>query len=493
METQAIPRLAMRGPRLRRAMNCVTWAWVFGSVWATATAGAPLTEFACGLGFSNLQFGILSALPFVATLVCLPAAFYTEREGNRKRLFMLSLFTQRLLWIPIGLIPFFMARHGHVAAARAADGFLILMFLMYAIGNAGGPAWTSWMADLVPERARGKYFSRRRQMGIYSGIPAAILAGWIMDRHARGPISGELLTICAIIFLCAVPFGVLDIFLFNWVPDIHRPRQTTHWIRSLGKPLRESQFLWFAGFVATLTLAVSFMGQFVTLYLVVQLHASNLVTQLITLVAPMVAQLAMLPVWGKAVDRMGKKPVLAISAAGLVPVGLGWCFMTTHRLWLGYLLSALGGMLYAGAEVANFNLVLEMSATQELGREGDSSFFAVNAVIINIAGCIGGVAAGIIAQNFQSLNCQPAHWGHWIGWTRPLTFFDLLFGMSALLRLIAVVIFLPRIRENTARPAREAIRFMMSNIYNNLFQALLQPLRIAGFQEGTNARKDGRK
>jgi MFS family permease len=482
-----------RGPHLRRAMALTTWAWVFGNVWATATAGAPLTEFARGLGTSNLQFGILSALPFIATLVCLPAAVITERSGMRKIIFLLTLYTQRLMWIPIALVPLWMMSHGMRTSAWAADCFLLMMLFMYAAGAAGGPAWTSWMADLVPESIRGKYFSVRRQFANLSGIPAAIVVGILMDHHVHGQnlgkISWDLMIICSTIFIGSAIFGVADIHLFHYIPDIHRPAQRTPWFKSLGRPLRDKQFLWFAAFVATLTFAVSFMGQFVTLYLEEQVHASNTGTQLITLAAPMIAQLFMLSVWGNAVDRMGKKPVLAIASAGLVPVGLGWCFMTTQRIWLGYLLSALGGMLWAGIEVANFNMVLEMSATQEAGREGDSSFFAVNCVIINIAGCLGGVCAGLIAEEFSSMHWQP------IRGLKVFTFFDILFALSALLRLAAVAALLPKIKETSAAPARQALRFMTANFYNNVFQAILQPLRMVGVrpEESYRARNDDRE
>ena len=62
------------------------------------------------------------------------------------------------------------------------SAFLVLMFVMHSGGAVGGPAWTSWMADVVPDRSRGKYFSRRRQWGIASAIPAALFAGWLLDR-----------------------------------------------------------------------------------------------------------------------------------------------------------------------------------------------------------------------------------------------------------------------------------------------------------------------
>src|SRR4051794_8882744 len=71
----------LRGPRLRNALGLVTVAWVFGSVWQTATAGAPLTLFATSLRASQFQFGLLSALPFIASLVSMPASLLIERTG----------------------------------------------------------------------------------------------------------------------------------------------------------------------------------------------------------------------------------------------------------------------------------------------------------------------------------------------------------------------------------------------------------------------------
>src|SRR5438093_13633307 len=58
---------------VRRSLSLVTLAWMFGSVWATATGGAPITVFAQSLRASKFQFGLLSALPFIASLVSMPA------------------------------------------------------------------------------------------------------------------------------------------------------------------------------------------------------------------------------------------------------------------------------------------------------------------------------------------------------------------------------------------------------------------------------------
>ncbi|HMO26018.1 MAG TPA: MFS transporter, partial [Tepidisphaeraceae bacterium] len=348
----------------RRSMTYVTVAWMFGAVWLASTSGAPLTLFAEKLGASEFQFGLLAALPFLASLLSLPASVYTERSGQRKRVFFLGLYGQRLLWLPIAVMPVWIAWTWGIPSGWAAAVFLWLVFFMHAGQAVGGPAWVAWMAEVVPGRSRGTYFSRRRQWGILTAIPASLFVGWLLDQHRDGT-DLAVLGWCSLIFICAMLFGVVDIVLFHFVPHVPRPKPAVPLRKMLVRPLHDRQFLRFGAFVGVLVFAVSFMGQFVTLYLIQKLHVSNTGIQLMLIAAPMLAQLLVLPMWGRVVDRMGKKPALAIASLGLVPVGLGWCFMNSGAVWLGYLLSVAGGALWVGVEVANLDLIMEFSEDRD--------------------------------------------------------------------------------------------------------------------------------
>ena len=466
--------LATRRQPLRAQLAVITLAWVFGSVWSTTTTGSALTVFAKGLGASNFQFGLLTALPFLASLMAVPGSVLIECTGQRKRIFLWGFTVQRSLWFLIALAPVWMiARYGASATGDALGVFLTLMLVMYASGAVGGPAWVSWMADIIPPRLNGKYFSRRRQWGILTAVPAAVLVGWLLDRWAfDGNLS--ILRSCAALFLVCALFGLADIHLFQCVPPAPgTPRTGMQLLGSLREPFRDRPFLGYCGFVGALTFAVNFLGQFSTLYLLEQVGASNMGTQMILVVAPMLAQLLVLGVWGRAADRMGKKPLLVLASAGLVPVGIGWCFVTAHQIWLAYLLSGLGAALWTGVEVANLNLVLETSGSADK-QQGGSSYAAVNSVIINIAGCLGGLAAGLIAQAMGNW-----HWHPSFAW-KTFSFYDVLFALSGVLRLAAVIAFVPLLHEPAARPAREALRFITAGLAGLLITTTSQPLRMLG-------------
>src|SRR5581483_4671145 len=321
--------------------------------------------------------------------------------------------------------------------------------------------------------------------GILSAVPAAILVGKLLDNWgAAGTL--PLLRSCAGLFVICALFGLADIHLFQCVPPARRsPRTGRQILGSLRQPFRDRLFMTYSGFVGVLTFAVNFLGQFATLYLLEQVGSSNMGTQMILVVAPMLAQLLVLGVWGRAADRMGKKPLLVLASAGLVPVGIGWCFVTQKQIWLAYLLSALGAALWTGVEVANLNLMLETSGGGEK-QGGGSSYAAVNSVVINIAGCLGGLAAGVIAQSLRNW-----HWHPSFAW-KTFTFYDVLFALSAVLRLISVMAFVPLLHEPAARPAREALRFITAGLAGLLVTTSSQPLRMLGLSRRSRPRTNVR-
>ena len=74
--------------------------------------------------------------------------------------------------------------------------------------------------------------------------------------------------------------------------------------------------------------------------------------------------------------------------------------------------------------------------------------------------------------------CRDWHWNPGILGLTNWSFYEILFAGSGVLRFAAVVLFLPRIHEHGCGSTAETLRFMTANIYNNLFNAMLTPLRL---------------
>jgi hypothetical protein len=134
------------------------WQVVAGGGLEGVTSGGFLAAFALALGASNLQIGILTALPFMVQPIQIPAVLLVERLKNRKLIGVVAYFTTHALWIPIALIPLFIG----VPSAGAVSTLLALIGIRGTANAFFSNTWLSWLRDLVPQEVLGRFFSRRQ-------------------------------------------------------------------------------------------------------------------------------------------------------------------------------------------------------------------------------------------------------------------------------------------------------------------------------------------
>lgn len=474
----------------------MTAAWLFGSVWYTVTSSPLLTTYARALGCGEFEFGLINALPFLAGLLSLPASVLIDASGERKGFFLWGLYLQRLTWVVIALLPLWLFPRGADAAGLAAALppivviFLALYFIQQGGQAAGGVGWVHWMADVVPERIRGRYFGRRRQLGILPTIPAILFVGWAADHFTGGDLSDpqeryRVVFWCSMLFLGVAIPGILDIALFHWVPHVPKPKPPsgTRMLDTLVRPLKHRRFVWFALFIATMALTNGLLGQFLNRYVQERVLAGtpwglNLMSQLMLVIVPTAATALAFPAWGRAVDRFGKKPLLYIAALGVTPVAMAWVLVTPSTWALGFLLAALNAVLWIGIDVTNFNFVLETAAGERdaegkaNGSGGGSGYIAVSSAIISIAAATGGVLGGTIAELTKHLAFQP------FTWSKTFTQFDVLFLTCGAIRLISIAVFLPRMEEPKPAPPLEAARFMLATVYTTAGEWIRVPVKL---------------
>ncbi len=445
---------------------------MFGSLWLWTISGAAMTKFQRAIGTPDWAFGLLAALPFLGALVQLPASWWINTRGQRRSLFLVCGTLGRLAYVAVGLVPWVMPGASGVWWPVVAASLLMGWVAM----QATGPAWMNWMADVIPHRIRGRYFSMRALLTTPVAI-VTILASAVALDHVETQHPDALLALTSGMLIFAGLMGAADILVFLWVRDPY-PGPPTHatppTLRSLFAPLRDRGFRRYVVFNVAFNFALAFIGQYIWLYALDVLAWSNLKANVLVAAVPLALHMLTRPVWGRLIDTVGKRPVLLISWS-MVSVGaVGWLLITRDGwagLWPGYALVVLVALAWPGVEVANFNFLLEYSHRKAAGSQAT----ALNSVAVAVAGALSGFLAGGIAA--------------WLGrdwvWTLQalggvvVTYHGVLMLASTGARLIALVLAW-RLEEPTAKGTRESIVYVTAGVWNNVRAYAGTPTRVAG-------------
>ena len=449
----------------RATLRRILVAWLFGAAWMSITTGATLTRYARSLGVDEFGFGLMAALPFLAAFAQLPASFFIERFGYRKRLFLVANLLHRSLWLAIAAIPWVFP------GAQRPMALIALMGLSSLASHCTAPSWSSWLIDLAPSRIRARYMSRRTQAGQLVNLALTLLAGMALD-WAEG-ISGVALgRILSALLAVGAVFGIVDILFFVGIPDHQAHRHNREYgIRELFvQPLKNRSFRFYLAFTATLTFSTAFMGQFTWLYMFDVVKATNTQANMMLIAIPIVIALFSLPFWGRMVDRLGRKPVVIITGICVIPGALAWVFVREGHWFPGYFLVMLVCFAWPGLELGSVNILLGLMERRK-GKARNSAYVALNSILAAAVGTLSGLCAGVLAGRMKD----------WHGslWGLPMTYHCVLFLGSTPIRALALV-FLRGIEEPRAFTARDAFRHMAGTMYSNLQDTLVAPVRLAG-------------
>jgi MFS family permease len=406
-EAHAVPRA-----RLRRSLHACSAEGIFAEVVNACAGGAVLTGWAIHLHAGALLTGLVVALPQLAQVVQIPAAWSTARLGHRRAAVALVAASRQAV-LPLVALPFL------PVSEHAAQAILLSVAAVSAVlGILGNNAWVAWMAELVPRRVRGRYFGRRTALCTIAGAAAAAVAGLLLDwARSRGHTGGML----ALLQGAAAAGGVATTVLMLRQHDpARRLEAAPPRLADALAPLRDPAVRGLVRYVFTWNLAVGLAGSFFAYHMLKNLRMSfALVAVHGTAVAA--SRVLAAPVWGRLIDRLGARPVLVSCAFGISTLPLIWLFPTPTFLWPLVLDAVMAGVLWGGHNLAMF--VLPLTATPRRGRPHYiAAISAAGGLAFSIATAVG----GLLAQRFPQ---QVTVLGH------PLIGLQLLFALSGVVRI----------------------------------------------------------
>lgn len=345
-----------------------------------------LTLFVLTLGANKAQIGLMSSLASLsAVLLLLPGAMVAERARQKKWVVIATGGgITRLGILALAVLPFF--AQGPVAVTLA----IAIKVIMDGSGNFSLPAWTALTADIVPISWRGRYFGNRNMVMSITNMLVTLLAGQIITM-AASPLSGY-----QAVYGLAFLFGLGSTYCFAHL--LEPPRQpapvtlNAYGPAALLQSLREdANFRNFCISQMAWNFSLNIAGPFFSVYQVEQLKATPAIVGILSIVSSL-AGLPALRLFGNLNDRLGAYRVTLLSGLLIPFAPILWIF--TRSPWHPLPINIFSGFLWAGYNLASFNLLLAITPPELRPRY--SALYQISVMVSAAAGAA--IGGGIVQQ-----------------------------------------------------------------------------------------------
>lgn len=462
---QKISKLA-----IRTSLKASTLDSVFAAIFVSITTGVLLTNFLLQLGASPVEVGMLSSIPMLVNLLQPLGAYIAERTSSRHLYCLLIFGVSRLLWL-ILVLGIGWVSWSNTDPHRLISWTLGMVLVTNILAALGSSSWVSWMAALVPQRLRGRYFGFRNSASSLTTLLSVPLLGFAVSVWPSGTMQGYgvVLFLGVVVGLVSLGFQFFMVDLNPQIPHaaaLSRSKQQNARLNNLAEPkghaqvsiFRDTNFLIFLLYFGLWMFGVNLSSPFFNLYLLDNLGLDLGWATLYTSLAAG-ANLIMLVLWGKLADRLGNRPLLLLVGILAAVTPLFWLGAgsdsVSQWVWLP-LIHMLSGGTWAAIELCSNNIQMEVAPI-----EHPSTYFAIAAAVAGVCGALGTTAGGIIAQS--------AHIGGLSG----------LFALSTVVRLVALLP-LVFVREPRSQPLVQVLRSLLGLKER---PALVEAVRIADIAE----------
>jgi MFS family permease len=428
---------------LRRSLRASVWEGLFAEVFNACAGQTILVGWALVFGCSPLQVGLVAALPQLAQVVQVPAAWLSVVAGRRK-VALATIALSRQAFLPLALLPLLSPSPETARAVLFAVAALAAVLAM-----AGNVAWTAWMGDMVPERIRGRFFGRRTATCVLAGTATSLATAWLLDA-SRGPRAALALAALAV---AASAVGAVTAVLLARQHEPPAAAEPRPGLATALAPLGDRRARAVLVYQLCWNGSVGLAGGYFTFHLLRNLQAGFLLVALHA-AGGALAKVCSAPFFGRAIDRLGARPVLAAASFGSSALPLLWFAASPGALWPLAVDAVLGGAAWGAHGLASFAVPLAVAP-----RRGRAFYVATFSSAGGLAYALGTTAGGALVSALPAGSAL-ASAGHGLG---------AVFALSAAGRLASAFLAL-RIAEPGAGSLSELHR---------LARARLTPVRRA--------------
>lgn len=415
-----------------------------------------VTPFAIAINSSNFLIGMLTS---ISGLLGPISQWFSSRlieKYSRKSIVVKSVFFEALMWIPMILIAFLYS--SGIMTSTLPLFFLIFFSFYVIIANIPGPAWFSWIGDLVDDNYRGKWFSKRNFIIGIVGLVSTFLAAFFLD--LLGSIGKEIYGFIVLFSLGIVARLISrELFKESYEPKLKLEKDYYFSIWTFVKKAPFNNFGRYTIFRSIMNLSVAIASPFFAVYMLRELNFGY-VTYMTIILSQSLFGLFTMKFWGKFADRYGNYTVMKITFFFISIYPLFW-LVSRNVFYLIFVSELIGGIAWAGFNLAGGNFVYDCVTPQKRGLV--VSYFN----LLNGLGVF--IGAGLGAVLIKTLN---------ISFMNTILF---IFIISAVARLLCGIFMIPYVKEvrniehfDSSRALRSVIPLRrMHNIFGGAYELLV--------------------
>jgi MFS family permease len=380
--------------------------------------------FALALGLGPVASGMVATVPILlGAILQLASPLAVASLGSNRRWVMACTVVQAICFLPLT----WWAIRGQATLWE----LLVAASIYWSAGMAGVPAWTAWMATLVPDNLRTAYFANRNRLGQFGVFLGFVVSGIVLQlgeaQRALLPAFAAMFAVACVarlistacLWACREP--PLPVRVVAGESQTPLATRMTAAVRGLTRRRSGAIVAYLCCFVFGTQMAAPYFTPYMLRELGFSYHAFMLVFG-----TSFLSKAILLPAIGRLALRVGPLRLLSMASLAIVPLALLWLPSRS----VAYLCCV---QVVAGACWAAYELAVQLIFFREIDADERTGVVTVYNLGIAVATVAGAATGGLVLRSLGET------------WQAYAT----VFAVSCLARL-AVIPILHRVQANQA-------------------------------------------
>jgi Na+/melibiose symporter-like transporter len=360
---------------------------------STLTAGTFLVAIALYMGASNVQIGILAALPTFTNIFQLVSVWLVQRFNNRRAITVTGAICARIPLLVIGILPLLFSNSASVSA------LIFLLLFQYLFASIAGGSWNSWMRDLIPQQILGIYFSHRSRLMQIWNVTLSLLIAMSID-YVKVHYPAHEITVYAGMFIVSGIAGMWGVYALARTPEPKSNPINDNIVKLFTKPLTVPNFRKLLVFNSCWIFAFNLVTPFFSVYMMKTLGLPLVYVISLNIVSQ-VSSITSIKLWGRCSDRFSNKTIIRICAPVYIGCIMAWSVIGIMNaavlLPLLVIMHILMGASNAGITLALLNIGLKLAPAQE-----SIVYLVTKNIVTAVFSATAPLAGGLLADFFTS-------------------------------------------------------------------------------------------